>query len=118
MADSGSLGARAELGKVLADEHADLLREGVALVLREVMEMEVARLAGGERYERTDERAAYRCSYVKAGLRRESASRPGASIERKRRYTTFARWRLRQRSASRRLLPSASLRARNAWAGS
>ena len=63
MADSASLGARAELGKVLADEHADLLREGVALVLREVMEMEVARLAGGERYERTDERAAYRNGY-------------------------------------------------------
>ena len=34
MADTGSLGGRAELGKVLADEHADLLREGVALVLR------------------------------------------------------------------------------------
>jgi putative transposase len=63
MADSGSLGARAELGKVLADEHADLLREGVALILAEVMEMEVARLAGGERYERTDERAAYRNGY-------------------------------------------------------
>jgi putative transposase len=63
MADTGSLGARAELGKVLADEHADLLREGVALVLREVMELEVARLAGGERYERTDERAAYRNGY-------------------------------------------------------
>ena len=63
MADSASLGARAELGKVLADEHADLLREGVALVLREVMEMEVARLAGGERYERTDERSAYRNGY-------------------------------------------------------
>jgi putative transposase len=63
MADPASLGARAELGKVLADEHADLLREGVALVLREVMEMEVARLAGGERYERTDERSAYRNGY-------------------------------------------------------
>ena len=34
MADSGSLGVRAELGKVLESEHADLLREGVALVLR------------------------------------------------------------------------------------
>jgi putative transposase len=63
MADTGSLGVRAELGKVLESEHADLLREGVALVLREVMEMEVARLAGGERYERTGERQAYRNGY-------------------------------------------------------
>ncbi|MGE0029243.1 MAG: transposase [Thermoleophilia bacterium] len=45
-------------------EHADLLREGVALVLREVMEMEVARLAGGERcYERAEDRQAYRDGY-------------------------------------------------------
>jgi len=63
MTDPLSLGVRAELGKVLTDEHADILREGVALVLREVMEMEVARLAGGERYERTEERASYRNGY-------------------------------------------------------
>jgi hypothetical protein len=43
---------------VLAQEHAELLREGVALMLREVMEMDVARLAGAERYERSGERAA------------------------------------------------------------
>lgn len=59
MADTGSLGVRAELDKVLSSEHADLLREGVALILREVMEMEVAQLAGGERYERAGERQAY-----------------------------------------------------------
>ena len=63
MADTGSLGVRAELDKVLCSEHADLLREGVALILREVMELEVARLAGGERYERSDERVAYRNGY-------------------------------------------------------
>ena len=63
MADPGSLGVRAELSKVLESEHGDLLREGVALVLREVMELEVARLAGAERYERTEERAAYRNGY-------------------------------------------------------
>jgi len=73
MADSGSLGVRAELGKVLESEHADLLREGVALVLREVMEMEVARLAGAERYERSGERAAYRNGYRP----RELATRVG-----------------------------------------
>jgi transposase-like protein len=63
MTDTPSLGVRAELGKVLTDEHADILREGVALILREVMETEVARLAGGDRYERTDERTAYRNGY-------------------------------------------------------
>jgi putative transposase len=63
MADSGSLGVRAELSKVLESEHADLLREGVALVLREVMELEVERLAGAERYERSEERASYRNGY-------------------------------------------------------
>ena len=63
MADATSLGVRAELSKVLSDEHADLLREGVALVLAEVMELEVARLAGAERYERAEDRAAYRNGY-------------------------------------------------------
>jgi transposase-like protein len=115
MADSGSLGVRAELGKVLESEHADLLREGVALVPREVMEMEVARLAGADRYERSGERAAYRCSYVKLGMTGEGAS-GRKDFARSRRKTTLARWRFRQRSASRRLLPSASLRARNARA--
>src|SRR5262249_10966298 len=43
MADGGSFGVRAELGKVPESEHADLVREGGALVLREVMEMEGAR---------------------------------------------------------------------------
>lgn len=63
MADTGSLGVRAELDKVLQSEHADLLREGVALILREAMELEVARLAGADRYERSDERASYRNGY-------------------------------------------------------
>jgi putative transposase len=35
----------------------------VALVLREVMELEVERLAGAERYERSEERASYRNGY-------------------------------------------------------
>ena len=39
------------------------MREGVALVLREVMEMEVSRLAGGDRYERSEDRASYRNGY-------------------------------------------------------
>ncbi len=63
MTDTPSLDVRAELGKVLTDEHADILREGVALVLHEVMEMEVARLAGGDRYERSEDRTSYRNGY-------------------------------------------------------
>lgn len=72
MTDPLSLGARAELGKVLTDEHADILREGVAMILREVMEMEVARLAGGERYERTDERATTAAAIGRGALTRGS----------------------------------------------
>jgi transposase-like protein len=60
MADPTSVDVRAALGKVLESDHADLLREGVSLILREVMEMEVARLAGAEHYERSDERSSYR----------------------------------------------------------
>ncbi len=63
MADAGIVALREALGKVLECEHADLLREGVALLSRELMEAEVAAVAGAERYERTDERAAYRNGY-------------------------------------------------------
>ena len=63
MTDTSSLGVRAELGKVLSTEHADLLREAVAMILREVMEIEASQLAGADRYERTDERASYRNGY-------------------------------------------------------
>ena len=43
-------------GKMLTGEHADVLREAVRLMLIEIMEAEVAELAGGERYERSGER--------------------------------------------------------------
>jgi hypothetical protein len=45
MADEGMVALREALGKIMESEHADLLREGVALVVREVMELEV--LAAG-----------------------------------------------------------------------
>jgi hypothetical protein len=41
---------------VLASEHADVLRESVALMVREMMELEVSRLAGAELGERAPER--------------------------------------------------------------
>jgi putative transposase len=52
MAGSKSLTAREAVSEVLASEHADVLRESVALMVREMMEAEVARLAGAELGER------------------------------------------------------------------
>ena len=46
MADNQSMSLREVVGKVMCDEHADVLREGVMLVVREVMEAEVGELAG------------------------------------------------------------------------
>jgi transposase-like protein len=63
MADPGMVALREALGKILEAEHADVLREGVALVYRELMEAEVAEQTGAERYERSEERAAYRNGY-------------------------------------------------------
>jgi hypothetical protein len=50
MADEGMVALREALGKIMESEHADLLREGVALVVREVMEMEASERAGAERH--------------------------------------------------------------------
>ena len=63
MADNQSMSLREVVGKVMCDEHADVLRESVALVVREVMEAEVAQRAGAGWYEHSPERAAYRNGY-------------------------------------------------------
>ena len=42
MADDGMVALRDALGKILQSEHADLLREGVGLVVGEVMELEAS----------------------------------------------------------------------------
>jgi hypothetical protein len=76
MADSTSVDMRAALGNVLASEHADLLRECVALILREVREMGVARLAGAERCERSEEQASHRNGYCARRL--DTCGHPGA----------------------------------------
>lgn len=55
MAES-SLSLEQLLGKLLADEYADLLREGLAWLARELMEAEVAEAAGAALYERSPER--------------------------------------------------------------
>src|ERR1700751_3097274 len=56
MAEGRSLTAREAVEGVLASEHADVLRESVALMVREIMELEVAQLAGAELGERAPER--------------------------------------------------------------
>ena len=63
MADEGMVALREALGKIMESEHADLLRESVALVVREVMELEASERAGAERYERSSERSTYRNGY-------------------------------------------------------
>ena len=50
--------------RVLADEHADVLRESLRLVVRELMEVEVSQLVGAELGERRpDDRATHRNGY-------------------------------------------------------
>ena len=67
MADEQSMTVREALGKVLGDEHADVLRESVRMILGELMEAEVSRLAGAERYEHSPERVAQRNGYRERG---------------------------------------------------
>lgn len=52
MAEGPSLTTREAVEGVLASEHADVLRESVAVMVREIMELEVAQLAGAEHGER------------------------------------------------------------------
>jgi transposase-like protein len=49
--------------QVLRDEHADVIREAVWAVARELMEVEVSELIGAERGERTEDRATHRNGY-------------------------------------------------------
>jgi putative transposase len=52
MAEGRSLTTREAVEEVLASEHADVLRESVAVMVRELMELEVSRVAGAELGER------------------------------------------------------------------
>ena len=58
MADDQSMTVRAAASKLLVEEHADVLREAVRVMLGEVMEAEVSSAAGADWYERSDERVA------------------------------------------------------------
>jgi transposase-like protein len=55
--------AREVASAILADEHADVLREAVSSIVHEIMEAEVEQLAGAARHERSEDRSAYRNGY-------------------------------------------------------
>lgn len=63
MADDKSMTVRVAASKLLVEEHADVLREAVRVMLGEVMEAEVSAAAGADRYQRSPERAAHRNGY-------------------------------------------------------
>jgi putative transposase len=63
MADDRSMTVREVAGKLLVEEHADVLREAVRVMLGEVMEAEVSAAAGADWYERSAEREAQRNGY-------------------------------------------------------
>jgi transposase-like protein len=64
MAEGKSMTAREAASKVMAREHADVLRESVAVMVGEIMEAEIARLAGAELGERAPgRRSAQRNGY-------------------------------------------------------
>ena len=64
MAGQERMGVEEVVRRVLADEHADVLRESLRLVVRELMEVEVSQLVGAELGERRpDDRATHRNGY-------------------------------------------------------
>src|SRR6266498_2457230 len=63
MADDQSMTVRAAASKLLVEEHADVLREAVRVMLREVMEAEVSAAAGADWYQRSPGREAQRNGY-------------------------------------------------------
>ena len=63
MTDVGRMSVQELVGKVLADEHADVLRQAVYWLAEELMEAEVSQAAGAGYGERNPERAARRNGY-------------------------------------------------------
>jgi hypothetical protein len=63
MAGADRMAIEEVVRKVLVDEHADVLRESVAWLARQLMEVEVSELIGAERGERTEDRATHRNGY-------------------------------------------------------
>src|SRR4051794_36770470 len=63
MADGHSLTLRAALDKVMSEEHADVVREGVAAFVAELMEAEVAGQIGAQLHEKAPGRVTHRNGY-------------------------------------------------------
>ena len=63
MTDVGRMSVGELVGKVLADEHADVLRQAVCWLAEELMEAEVSQAAGAGFGERNPERVARRNGY-------------------------------------------------------
>lgn len=63
MADALRMALMELLGKAELEESADFLRDGVRVLAQELMELEVARHVGADRYERTAERTGQRNGY-------------------------------------------------------
>jgi putative transposase len=63
MTDVGRMSVQELLGKVLADEHADVLRQAVGWLAQELMEAEVSQRAGAGYGERSGDRTARRNGY-------------------------------------------------------
>jgi len=51
------------VGKLLAEEDTDVLKEGVRVLAQALMEAEVSAKLGADRYERSEGRAGYRGGY-------------------------------------------------------
>jgi transposase-like protein len=63
MAESQSMTSAEVVAKALIDEHADFLRESVAMVSRELMEAEISRQIGAGKGEVAEARATHRNGY-------------------------------------------------------
>jgi transposase-like protein len=63
MAEGHSLTLRAALDKVMSEEHADVVREGVAAFVAELMEAEVAQQIGAELHQKAPGRVTHRNGY-------------------------------------------------------
>jgi hypothetical protein len=63
MTDVGRMSVQELLGKVLADEHADVLRQAVVWLAEQLMEAEVTAAAGAGYGQRSPDRAARRNGY-------------------------------------------------------
>jgi putative transposase len=63
MTDVGRMSVQELVGKVLADEHADVLCQAVVWLAQELMEAEVSQAAGAAYGERSGERVARRNGY-------------------------------------------------------